>query len=120
MSIINYLRKNGYRPDLCDGNGEKFQKTLYNYLGKDKYEHYCLISDNSNSEEEITEFAGTDMKLLKLFQSSQIKISIRFTELILDRIKEIGLSPKNILDLGGSDGWSSNFIRKKINSNSKC
>ena len=118
MSIINYLRKNGYRPDLCDGNGEKFQKTLYNYLGKDKYEHYCLISDNSNSEEEITEFAGTDMKLLKLFQSSQIKISIRFTELILDRIKEIGLSPKNILDLGGSDGWSSNFIRKKINSNS--
>ena len=118
MSIVNYLRKNGYRPDLCDGIGEKYQKTLFNYLGDEKYEQYCYIADNSSSEEEITEFAGTDIKLLKLLHSSQIKISIRFTELILDRVKELGLSPKNILDLGGSDGWSSNFIRKKTNPNS--
>ena len=118
MSIKNYLRKHGYRPDLCDGNWEKFQKTLFKYLGEEKYDDYCEISSNQTSEDDIIDFVGTDVKLLKLFMSSQIEVSIRFTELIIEKLKKIGLSPKKILDLGGSDGWSSNYLRKIINQDS--
>ena len=119
MTITNYLRKLSYRPDLCDGVYDKYQKTLKNYLGQDRYMEYCDLVDTATSEDEMNEFAENDLKLLKLFISSQIKISIEFTELIIFNLKKIGLLPGKILDLGGSDGWSSNYIKKKLKLNSQ-
>ncbi|MCK0179137.1 hypothetical protein MWU50_07535 [Flavobacteriaceae bacterium S0862] len=117
MNIKNYLRKLGYRPDLADGVLDKFEKTLYNYMKEQRYEEFCELRERGGVEQDIINFIGDDIKLLKIIMSAQIKMSISILEKIILAVKNIHSSPNQILDLGGSDGWAVNFLNTTLQLN---
>ena len=117
MKINNYLRKIGYRPDLSDGILLKYEKALNNYLGDKQYDDFCRARDSAKNENDILEFVGPDLKLLKLILSGQITISTKILERIIDRLRLLNKAPKNLLDLGGAEGWASSFLNKSLNFN---
>ena len=119
MKIKNYLTKLGYRPDLSDGILDKYEDRLYKYLKKERYEEFCEFRDYAMSEETMMSFIGDDINLLKIILSGQISISISILEEIISYFNSNDISPKSILDLGGTDGWAINYLNEKLQLNSK-
>ena len=115
MKINNYLNKLGYRPDLSDGVYDKYEKVLHKYLKDIRYQQFCSLRESGTTEEDIINFIGNDLRLLKLVSSGQLKISIVILEEIINTIRELDINPINILDLGGSDGWACNYLFKHLN-----
>ena len=118
MKINNYLNKLGYRPDLSDGVYDKYEKALNKYLKDIRYQQFCSLRESASTEEDIINFIGDDIRLLKLVSSSQLKISIVILEEVINTIRELDINPINILDLGGSDGWACNYLIKHFNPDS--
>ncbi|WP_019670778.1 hypothetical protein [Eudoraea adriatica] len=115
MNIKSYLRKKGYRPELSDGKFDKYEKVLQNYLKDDRYWQFCSLRESGASENELLEFIGKDEKLLKIVISSQIQISISILENIIDIISKRIDFPNQILDLGGADGWTIDYLNNYFN-----
>lgn len=120
MKISNYLNKLGYRPDLSDGVYDKYEKVLHKYLKDIRYQQFCSLRESAFEEEDIINFIGDDVRLLKLVSSGQLKISIAILEEIISLIRELDLNPVNILDLGGSDGWACDYLIRHLNLNSSA
>jgi hypothetical protein len=115
MNLESYIRKYGYRPDYStnDPYKTKYEKALLQYLGEERYFQFNEIRDTPKVDESIImEFIGDDVNLLKLILSSQIKISLRYLEEIITIINFKKLKPNNILDLGGGDGWASDYLNE--------
>lgn len=119
MKIKNYLNKLGYRPDLSDGIFNKYEDRLLKYLKEERYSEFCDLREYAISEESIMGFIGDDINLLKIILSGQISVSIKILEEIISLIKNNSISPKRILDLGGTDGWAVNYINEKLQLNSE-
>ena len=66
MKINNYLNKLGYRPDLSDGVYDKYEKALNKYLKDIRYQQFCSLRESASTEEDIINFIGDDIRLLKL------------------------------------------------------
>lgn len=124
MEIENHLKNYGYNlsfsldDDLCS-------KELSKYLGKKKYFEFWSYVDNMREmfgpyqiENIIRDYIGNDEKFLKILLSGQI---INSTSILKEIIKSIERDFKesnnklNILELGGYDGWSSDYIDLSIN-----
>jgi len=115
MNLESYIRKYGYRPDYStnDPYKTKYEKALYQYLGEERYFQFNEIRDTPKVDEStIMKFVGDDVNLLKLILSSQIKISLRYLEEMIKIINFKKIKPKNILDLGGGDGWASDYLNE--------
>jgi len=111
MKIKSILRKRGYRPDLSD-NLDKYEANLSKYLGHERYHHFWDLRESiEQNESKIFDFIGDDSRLLKLIFSGQIMSSATVLEGINDQLAKIAdFNPKNLLDLGGSDGWASEYL----------
>lgn len=115
MNLESYIRKYGYRPDYStnDPYKTKYEKALLQYLGEERYLEFNEIRDTPKVDESIImEFIGDDVNLLKLILSSQIKISLKYLEEMITIINFKKLKPQNILDLGGGDGWASDYLNE--------
>jgi hypothetical protein len=116
MNFENFLKKYGYRPNLGDEILEKYENALLKYLGIERYAILCDLRDSENADEaSVMKFIGEDVNLLKLMLSSQIKISIALVREIRNNLKSLKISPSNILDLGGGDGWAAVYIKEFFN-----
>ena len=123
IDIKNHLRNYGYyleyslNDDLCS-------KELRKYLGRKKYDKFWTHVDNMVSllgtndvEKIIRDFIGEDLKFLKILLSGQIIISVSIIEEIINSIKRNSsfLNKKlDILELGGYDGWTSDYLDLSI------
>jgi hypothetical protein len=116
-SIDSYLRRKGYRSD-SSGNKQKYAKNLEAAVGLEKARKYFDWFERTQlegkfSEEAVWKYVGDDPKMLKSIISSQIKLSMLCLEEMIDIL---GRKPKgadwNILELGGSDGWASGYLKE--------
>lgn len=115
MNLESYIRKYGYRPDYSvnDPYMEKYEKALRQYLGDERYSQFNDLRDQPKVDESlIIAFVGDDVNLLKIILSSQIKISVKILEEMASIIKYKKLKPLSILDLGGGDGWASDYLNE--------
>lgn len=113
MNIESYIRKYGYKPEYCTADPEmaKYEKALLEYLGKDKYNLLNKLRlEPKITEFKIMEFVQNDAILLRMMLSSQIKISIKILEGIKEIIHKLKIKPQRILDLGGAEGWASDYL----------
>ena len=120
MNRINdHLMKYGYNlqysldDNLCS-------EALINYLGKKGYKKFWNFVDkfaNKNGpegiEQVIRDYIGTDTRHLKILLSGQILISVMILEAIISSMQELKFQKNQelqILELGGYDGWASDYI----------
>ncbi len=123
MNLESYIRKYGYRPDysIDDPFKTKYEKALLQYLGEERYLEFNDLRDLPMVDESIVmNFIGEDVNLLKLVLSSQIKISLKFLEEMNSILKNKKIKPKFILDLGGGDGWASDYLNETFKWNAEA
>lgn len=123
MNLESYIRKYGYRPDYSsnDPYKTKYEKALLQYLGEERYSQFNDLRDLPKVDESIVmNFIGEDVNLLKLVLSSQIKISLKFLEEMSSILKNKKIKPKYILDLGGGDGWASDYLNETFKWNAEA
>ena len=124
MEIEKHLKNYGYNlsfsldDDLCS-------RELGKYLGKKKYLEFGSYVDNMiemfgphQIENIIRDYIGNDEKFLKILLSGQIIISVSILKEIIKSIErdfKESNDKLNILELGGYDGWSSDYIDLSIN-----
>lgn len=111
-----------YDDDLCS-------RELVKHLGKKKYIEFCSYVESMMSqfgyvgiEEKIRFYIGKDDKHLKILLSGQILISAMILEGIIESLSKLNLNSLNklnILEMGGYDGWSSDYLNKNTPFNSK-
>ena len=106
--IYNRLKDFGFNPDAAGGT-DTYYKALRKHLGLKKREEFLdrvddIIESGFNVEERITEFIGTDLKLLKLVVD--IHVSMYILDCILDLLDDLDLDPSHVLELGGANGWA--------------
>ena len=112
VNVDSLLRKYEYNPELSDGILNKYEEKLFRYLGQEKYIEFSELRQFHGPEELITNYIGSDIKLLKLVFSSQIKISKTILENILEKLKKLKPTINSILELGGADAWALDYLSK--------
>jgi len=127
-SVYEHLKKYGYDlqysmdDDLCT-------EALLNHLGRKKYFkfwNYVFRHQEKHGtegvEKAIRDYIGNDEKHLKILLSGQILISVKILEAIIDVIRDLHLIEResiNILELGGFDGWASDYLNSYVIKNAK-
>ncbi len=122
-SIYEHLKRYGYDlqysmdDDLCS-------EALMSHLGRKKYSKFWKYVDSYHQthgtngiEKAIRDYIGNDEKHLKILLSGQILISVKILEAIIDVIRDlhlIGRESINILELGGFDGWASDYLNRYV------
>jgi len=94
-ALINHLGKKGF-------------KKFWNYVDK-----YAIINGTGEIEQVIRDYIGADSQHLKILLSGQILISVMILEEIISSMKELKFKKTQefqILELGGFDGWASDYI----------
>ncbi len=118
--IAEHLKKYGYRIDFSF-NDDLCTDYLMRYLGEDGYFNFWSHVEEmegrigiQNSEKIKRDYIGTDTKFLKILLSGQIAISAEILKIIssyMDRFDSN--SHFDVLELGGYDGWASDFLENK-------
>jgi hypothetical protein len=115
-SLSKHLQEFGFKSELSHsvdptGKREKlFHKNLYKLLGSYRYEEYCRLQDSYVDELSMMKFIGGDESLFKFLLSAQIEISEQMFQEMLGVIKRNKIMPSRILELGGANGWASDYL----------
>ena len=121
--INEHLHSYGYNL-IYSFNDEYCTKALFEHLGKGAYmkfwkqvNQYASKNDLSTVEKYIRTLIGKDTKHLKILISGQIAISVAILQQVMDNLDNaLGNSKElSILELGGYDGWASDYLNKKLN-----
>jgi hypothetical protein len=119
MEIEEHLKKYGYNikysydDKYCTNSFEKV-------LGKSEYNKfwemvdlYAQKNNQQDVEQYIRDYLKNNIRALKILIGGQILISVKILEsLILFISNEYkGNTIKRVLDLGGSDGWSADYLQ---------
>ena len=122
MEIEQHLKKYGYNikysydDTYCTNSFEKV-------LGKSEYNKFWKMVDlhaqknnQQDVEQYIRDYLKNNIRALKILIGGQILISVKILEsLILFITNEYkGNTIKRVLDLGGSDGWSADYLQLRI------
>lgn len=124
MEIEKHLKKYDYNLNFSFDD-ELCSNELSKHLGKKKYlEFWSYVNnmiekfDTYQIENIIRNYIGDDEKFLKILLSGQIIVSVSILKEIIKSMKRDLKESKdklNILELGGYDGWSSDYIELSIN-----
>ena len=118
--ISKHLKKYGYHLEfsyddmLCS-------KYLKKYLGVKKYYNFWnhveemeSLYGEHHSEKIKRDYIGSDTQFLKILLSGQIAISVEILNEIISFLDKIDSnSYLEVLELGGYDGWASDFLEKR-------
>jgi len=122
MEIEAHLKKYGYNikysydDTYCTNSFEKV-------LGKSEYNKFWKMVDlhaqknnQHDIEQYIRDYLKNNIRALKILIGGQILISVKILEsLILFISNEYkGNTIKRVLDLGGSDGWSADYVQLRF------
>jgi len=127
MNIKTHLKKYGYHLELSK-DLDLYERKLIKYLSEERYENICKLREDMQDgvleyrvspEEPMEQFIGEDVKLYKIILSSQITASIAILKVIESLFRKSTMKVKNILDLGGADGWAADYLSKTFKWNSK-
>ena len=123
MEIKNHLKSYGYNYEFSL-NDDLCSKELMKYLGRKKFNEFWSYVDNMSkmfgtdkTESIIRNYIGDDETFLKILISGQIIISVSILEEIIKSFKKdlIDTNKKyDVLELGGYDGWSSDYLDLSI------
>lgn len=119
MEIEEHLKKYGYNikysydDKYCTNSFEKvLGKSEYNKFWK-MVDLYAQKNNQQDVEQYIRDYLKNNIRALKILIGGQILISVKILEsLILFISNEYkGNTIKRVLDLGGSDGWSADYLQ---------
>ncbi len=119
MEIEQHLKKYGYNIKYSIDN-EYCTNSLVKVLGETEYNKFWemvdLYEQNNEQlgvEQFIRDYFKNNIRVLKILIGGQILISVKILEsLILFISNEYkGNTIKRVLDLGGSDGWSADYLQ---------
>ncbi len=123
--INEHLKNYGYNL-IYSFNDEYCSEALLKHLGKGGFKKFWkevdkCVSNYGESEVEkyIRKLIGGDTVHLKILLSGQIAISVVILESIINEISNdfVGNENLKLLELGGYDGWASDYLSKQININ---
>jgi hypothetical protein len=115
-SLNKHLQEFGFKPELShsiDPTGKKeklFEKSLHKFLGPHRYEEYCRVQESYSDELSMMKFIAGDEALFKFLLSAQIDISEQMFQEVLGVINRYKIMPSRILELGGANGWASDYL----------
>jgi hypothetical protein len=125
--INEHLRSYGYNL-IYSYNDDYCSNALLEHLGKGAYLkygkkviQYAEKNGVENVENYVRSLIGKDTKHLKILISGQIAISVAILQQVIDNLNNAlgNRTELSILELGGYDGWASDYLNKKLNISSK-
>ena len=122
MEIEKHLKKYGYNIKYSYDD-EYCTNSLKNVLGETEYNKFWELVDlhiinhkEKGVEQFIRDYFKNNIRPLKILISAQILISVKILESLIIFISNENKDNKitRVLDLGGSDGWSADYLQLMI------
>jgi hypothetical protein len=124
MEIEKHLKKYGYNikysydDKYCTNSFEKvLGKTEYNKFWK-MVDLHAQKNNEQDVEQYIRDYLKNNTRALKILIGGQILISVKILESLISFLNNEynGEVIKRVLDLGGSDGWSADYLQLNLTS----